>query len=129
MPDSRRVGRSRIGRRWSAKAILCYDAKGTGVCVCVYRISQEMQVGRQTESRRGNSEQAVGMKVVMSRLTARRRGHHDQMVKVPFSIFYQLMRLLFRSLEGELEASCCTGHDNTKIQKIRSAPSIQYISW
>lgn len=60
----------------------------------------------------------MDLKVVVLGLTARGRGHHDQMVKLPFSIFYQLVRLLFRSLEGELEASCCIGHSITKIQKI-----------
>lgn len=84
--------------------------------VYVFRISQMIQV--QKADGKLEKRYEVGMKVVVLGLTARRRGHHDQMVKVPFSIFYQLMRLLFRSLEGELEASCCTGHDNTKLQKI-----------
>jgi hypothetical protein len=91
----------------------------------VFRISQMIQVKRQLEVGGKTGNRVEGG---VTGLTARRRGHHDQMVKLPFSIFYQLVRLLFRSLEGELEASCCIGHSNTKIQQIRSAPSIQYIS-
>jgi hypothetical protein len=114
MPDSRRVGRRRIGRRWSAKAILYCYSEGTGVCSS-YKPDGPGAEGRWED---GNAEWEAGMMMDMTGLTARGRRHHDQMVKLPFSIFYQLVRLLFRSLEGELEASCCTGHDNTEKQKI-----------